>query len=170
MLQRIWNLVFDSMMRTSISPTIIQVGYRSNVIPAQAEATLDVRAVPDEDIPALVATLRKLIDDPAVEVIGPSAGRSPAPPSSTTSTMFQALEHAQAHVFPAAVTVPVLLTGATDMAPLRAKGVQAYGLGNLKTIEDMGRVHGNDERASVEGIGKFVELVYRAVIEVAAER
>ncbi|NUQ65349.1 MAG: M20/M25/M40 family metallo-hydrolase [Pirellulales bacterium] len=166
---RAMNLVFDSMMRTSISPTIIQGGFRSNVIPAEAEATLDVRALPDEDIPALVETLRKLIDDPAVEVIGPSSGRSSVPPSSAASEMFLALEHAQAAVFPGAVTLPLLLTGATDMAPLRAKGVQAYGLGNLKTIEDMGRVHGNDERASVDGLGKFIELVYRAVTEIAAD-
>ena len=62
------------MLRTSIVPTIIKGGFRSNVIPAEAEATLDVRAVPDEDIDALAAALRKLINDPAVEVI-PPAGR-----------------------------------------------------------------------------------------------
>jgi acetylornithine deacetylase/succinyl-diaminopimelate desuccinylase-like protein len=81
--------------------------------------------------------------------------------------MFRALERAQAAVFPGAITVPVLLSGATDMTPLRAKGVQAYGLGNVATMDDVGRVHGNDERASVEGLGKLVELVYRAVSEVA---
>ena len=161
------NLLLDSMLRTSLSPTIIQGGFRTNVIPGVAEATIDVRALPGEDIDALVATVRKLIDDPVVEVIGPSGGRSLLPPSRTDSAMFRALERAQAAVFPGAITVPVLLSGATDMTPLRAKGVQAYGLGNVATMDDVGRVHGNDERASVEGLGKLVELVYRAVSEVA---
>jgi acetylornithine deacetylase/succinyl-diaminopimelate desuccinylase-like protein len=39
----------SSMLRTSVSPNIITGGYRSNVIPSEAKATLDVRALPDED-------------------------------------------------------------------------------------------------------------------------
>jgi acetylornithine deacetylase/succinyl-diaminopimelate desuccinylase-like protein len=69
-----------------------------------------------------------------------------------------------------AVTLPVMLTGATDSAQLRAKGVQAYGLGSVVTDEERARVHGNDERLSVDGIGKFVEFVYRAVVDVAAAK
>ena len=38
-----------SMLRTSLSPTIIQGGYRSNVIPSEATANIDVRQAPDED-------------------------------------------------------------------------------------------------------------------------
>ena len=57
---RATNPRYDSMLRTSISPTIIQGGFRSNVIPAQAEARLDVRALPDEDIDAMVATLARI--------------------------------------------------------------------------------------------------------------
>ena len=39
----------SSMLRTSVSPNIFTGGYRSNVIPSEAKATLDVRALPDED-------------------------------------------------------------------------------------------------------------------------
>ena len=41
------DLVHNSMIRTSISPTILKGGFRSNVIPSDAEATLDIRALPD---------------------------------------------------------------------------------------------------------------------------
>jgi acetylornithine deacetylase/succinyl-diaminopimelate desuccinylase-like protein len=160
---------YNSMLRTSIAPTIIKGGFRNNVIPAEAEATLDVRALPDEDIDAMVATLRQLIDDPAVAVM-PPRGRPIAPPSELDTDMFRALEQAQAKLFPSAVTLPVMLTGATDSAQLRAKGVQAYGLGSVVTDEERARVHGNDERLSVDGIGKFVEFVYRAVVDVAAAK
>src|SRR5574340_222157 len=63
-----------SMVRTSISPTIIRAGFRSNVIPSEAEAYLDVRALPDEDIDKLCATLRKLINDPSIDVVAPRPG------------------------------------------------------------------------------------------------
>jgi acetylornithine deacetylase/succinyl-diaminopimelate desuccinylase-like protein len=162
---------YNSMLRTSIVPTIIKGGFRSNVIPAEAEVTLDVRAVPDEDINALAATLRQLINDPAVEVIAPSGrGRPASAPSSLQTDMFRALESAQARVFPGTATLPLMLTGATDSAQLRAKGVQAYGLGSVVSDRDRAGVHGNDERMSVEGLGRFVEFIYWAVIDVAGAK
>ncbi|HLG17510.1 MAG TPA: M20/M25/M40 family metallo-hydrolase [Blastocatellia bacterium] len=160
---------YNSVLRTSIVPTIIKGGFRSNVIPAEAEATLDVRAVPDEDIKALAEALRRLIDDPAVEVIAPPArGRPATPPSKLETEMFRAIERAQARVFPGVVTLPTMLTGATDSAQLRAKGVQAYGIGSVASDRERASVHGNDERLSVDGLGRFLELVYWAVTAVSA--
>ena len=168
---RVSNPTYNSMLRTSIVPTIIKGGFRSNVIPGDAEATLDVRAVPDEDIDALARALRNLINDPAVEVIPPAArGRLATPPSKLESDMFRALERAQTRLFPGTLTLPLMLTGATDSAQLRAKGVQAYGLGSIAGDRERGSVHGNDERISVEGLGKFVEFIYWAVIDVAASK
>jgi acetylornithine deacetylase/succinyl-diaminopimelate desuccinylase-like protein len=157
---------YNSMLRTSLVPTVIKGGFRVNVIPGDAEASIDIRAVPGEDTPAMVARLRDLINDPLVEIIPPTAGRPAAPPSSIHSEMFLALERAQARVFPGAVTLPTMLTGGTDSAQLRAKGVHAYGVGDL----DLERIHGNDERMSIKNIGSFVELIYRAVADVAASR
>jgi len=168
---RTTNIQYNSMLRTSISPTIINGGFRSNVIPGEAQANLDVRALPDEDIPALVAALTSLINDPLVEVVGPQRGGRPAnPPSSITTELFHAMEEAQAKTFPEAATLPLMVTGATDSAQLRAKGVQAYGLGGVATEDDRSRVHGNDERNSIEGLGKFVELIYRCVAAVAVSK
>ena len=162
---------YNSMLRTSIVPTIIKGGFRSNVIPGDAEATLDVRAVPDEDIAALAASLRKLINDPAVEVIPPATlGRPASPPSRLESDMFRALEASQAKLFPGVVTLPMMLTGATDSAQLRAKGVKAYGLGSVAGDRERASIHGNNERISIEGLGKFVEFIYWSVLDVAAAK
>jgi acetylornithine deacetylase/succinyl-diaminopimelate desuccinylase-like protein len=161
-----------SMLRTSIVPTIIQGGFRENVIPSEAQATLDVRALPDEDVDALVAKLRQVIGDPQIEIKPLEKGqkRPVTAPSSIHNEMFAALEHAQAKVFPQSVTLPLMQTGATDSAQLREKGVQAYGIGVLHTEEDGRRVHGNDERVSVEALGKFVDYLHSAVLEVAATK
>jgi acetylornithine deacetylase/succinyl-diaminopimelate desuccinylase-like protein len=169
---RATNIRLNSMLRTSIAPTIIRGGFRENVIPAEAVATLDIRALPDENIDQLMETLRKLINDPEVKVEKRPAGqrRPAAPPSRIDSEMFQALERAQQKVFPGSATLPVMQTGATDSAQLRAKGVQAYGITIPKTDEDTRRVHGNDERIPIEGIGKFLEYLYAAVVDVAGAK
>jgi acetylornithine deacetylase/succinyl-diaminopimelate desuccinylase-like protein len=162
---------YHSMLRTSVSPNMIKGGFRLNVIPGDASASLDVRFHPDEDQEAFAESLRKLIDDPAVEVaLAVPGSRKPTPPSRLDTEMFRALERAQEKVFPGAATLPSMLTGATDSAQLRAKGVQAYGLGSMATDDDSSRVHGNDERTSVEGLGKFLEFVWTAVIDVAAAK
>ena len=163
-------VTYNSMLRTSITPTIIQGGFRNNVIPAEAEATLDIRALPDENLDAFFAELRRVIDDPAVEVIPLPRYRPIAPPAPLDSEMFRALERAQSVVFPGAITIPEMGTGSNDSSQLLAKGVQAYGVGAPGTAEDAEGSHGNNERISVEGLGQFVEFVYRAVVEVAAAR
>jgi acetylornithine deacetylase/succinyl-diaminopimelate desuccinylase-like protein len=166
------NVMLNSMLRTSISPNIFNGGFRSNVIPGSAEATLDIRALPDEDMGEFFATLKRIINDPAIEIVppAPASVRPTSPPSRLDSPLFQSIEKAQASVFPGVVTLPVMFTAATDSAQLRAKGVQAYGLGSVLSEEDRARMHGNDERLSVQGIGKFIELMYRAVAGIAVAR
>jgi acetylornithine deacetylase/succinyl-diaminopimelate desuccinylase-like protein len=159
---------YYSMLRTSVVPTIIKGGFRRNVIPSEAEATLDVRAVPDEDFDGLLLELRAVINDPAVEVTMPPAYRAISPPSRLDSDMFKALVVAQQKLYPQVVTVPDMVTGATDSASLRAKGVQAYGVHSPQTAQDKATTHGNDERVSVEGVKQFVRYLRIAVEEVAA--
>ncbi|MBI1841125.1 MAG: M20/M25/M40 family metallo-hydrolase [Verrucomicrobia bacterium] len=127
------NTGYNSMLRTSISPNIINGGFR-----------------------------------PAIEIVLAEPGsRKPAAPSSIETEMFQALERAQKKLFPGTATLPLMLTGATDSAQLREKGVQAYGLGTVSTEADSARVHGNDERVQLEGLARFYDFVYETVIDVA---
>ncbi|MFI5336212.1 MAG: M20/M25/M40 family metallo-hydrolase, partial [Opitutales bacterium] len=162
----------NSALRTSISPTVIKAGFRFNVIPGDALATLDVRALPDEDMEAFVKTLDRLVDDPAITITRVETSIFPAtPPSGIQNEMFAALERAQAAVFPGSTTIPMLQVGATDSSYLRLKGVQAYGLGTVSSNADGGnRVHGNNERVNLAGLRPFLEYVYRAVVDVAATK
>ena len=156
----------NSMIRTSISPTIIDAGFRSNVIPAEATVRLDIRALPDDDPQWLAEEMKKLVDDPAIEVGAFGRGRPVSPPMPMDSDIYRALARAQEKVFPGGLTVPTMGTGATDSAYLRAKGILSYGLGVPKGPEGS-LAHGHDERASVEGMGRFVQFLYQTVLEVA---
>jgi len=163
---------YYSMLRTSLVPTIINGGFRSNVIPADAEARLDVRALPDEDMAALKAKLAALINDPQVQIVDAETqnARPATPPSGLNNDGFHALEHAQQKVFPGVQTIPIMQVGATDSSELRAKGVQAYGIGTPSTLEDQRRIHGNDERVDIAGFGKFVEFLYAAAVDLAGAK
>jgi acetylornithine deacetylase/succinyl-diaminopimelate desuccinylase-like protein len=163
---------YYSMLRTSLVPTIIKGGFRSNVIPADAEARFDVRALPDENMDALKAQLTRLFNDPEIKIVdAENANQRPAaPPSGLDTEGFRALERAQQKVFPGVPTIPIMQVGATDSAELRVKGVQAYDIGTVMSADDLKRVHGNDERLEIAGFGKFVQFLYIATTDLAAAK
>lgn len=164
------DLAKYSVLRTSISPTIVNGGFRQNVIPSQAEATLDIRALPDEDMPRFYAEMERVIGDPAVKVAPNPAGRPSAPPSRLDTEMFRALETAQRRLYPGAITIPGMVTGATDLAQLRAKGVQAYGIGPRFDEAEFAEHgwHSDVERLSEDSLHGLVQFLWYAVLNVAA--
>lgn len=162
-----------SMLHTSISPNIIQGGFQVNVIPSEATATLDIRALPDEDMPAFYEMIRNVIHDPAVEVLPETRNQRPgAPPSRIDSDAFHQIESAYRKVY-GAITLPMMQTGATDMAFLRAKGVECYGVGVMTDIEDASKgfgAHSDQERILEDAVYKHVQFFWTAVTSIAASR
>src|SRR5262249_13155979 len=125
-----------SMLHTSISPNIFQAGYQVNVIPSQAEVTLDIRALPDENIDTFYNLIRKVINDPTIELVPDLKNQRPnAAPSRIDSEAYKAVETAYQRIY-GVPTLPLMQTGATDMAFLRAKGMQCYGVGAMVDEED----------------------------------
>ena len=160
-----------SILRTSVVPTVLDGGFRKNVIPGEASAILDIRMLPDEDMDGFYAELAALIDDPRIEIVPEEIYRPAAPPSSIDNEMFRAIEEVSKQLFPDATVLPIMQTGATDMAQIRAKGVQAYGFGPAESIEDMQSergAHGNDERISEQALLNYVQFLWYTVLEVAA--
>jgi acetylornithine deacetylase/succinyl-diaminopimelate desuccinylase-like protein len=159
-----------SMLRTSISPNIIRAGYRVNVIPSEAEATLDIRALPDENMPAFLEQLKRVVDDPAVEVVRAARDTRPdAKPSALGNEAFRAIEAAVRRHYNT-ITLPTMSTGATDMAYLRAKGVQSYGIGPLTDEEDGPKgfgAHSDQERILESELHRFVRYHWDVVVALA---
>ncbi len=160
------NPVWNAMLRNTISVTLLQAGFRSNVIPAEARATLNIRLLPGESVDALVEELRKRVDDPGVrfEVAVPS--RYPAPPAPVDSELFETIRQVSKQFFPEAAVLPLLSPGATDSAPLRLRNVQAYGLLPFPlTEEDLVRIHGENERIPLDAFRTGLRYLHRVVAE-----
>jgi len=162
-----------SMLHTSISPNIIQGGYQINVIPSEAEATLDIRALPDENIAAFYDMMRKVINDPAIELVPETRNQRPgAAPSRLDTEAYRAVEAAFKNIY-GVITIPLMQTGATDMAFLRAKGVQCYGVGAMVDEEDGPKgfgPHSDQERILEQAVYKHVQFFWQAVNSIAGSK
>ena len=162
---------FNSTLRTSISPNMISGGYRVNVIPSEVEATLDIRSLPDEDMVRFLDQLRKIIADPAIEVVhAPGHSRPGAAPSRLRTEAFEVLEAAVRRHYQT-LTLPTMSTGATDMAFLRARGIECYGIGPMTDSEDALKgfgAHSDQERILEEALFAFTRFNYDVVLRLAA--
>jgi len=160
----------SSMLRTSVSPNIFQGGYRSNVIPSEAKATLDVRALPDEDPAKFLAQVKQVINDPAVDVRFTGQNeRQAGPDARLDSEAYKALEAAGTKIYNVQ-TLPTMSTGATDMAQLRVKGVQCFGIGPATDFEDPPKgfgAHSDQERLLESELHRFVRYTWEIVYDLA---
>ena len=162
-----------SISRTSVVPTVIDAGFRRNVIPSEAKAIIDIRMLPDENVEEFYAKLAEVIDDPRVEIVPEHIYRPAAPPSDIDNEMFQVLENVAIRMYPDATVLPIMQTGATDMAQIRAKGVQAYGIGPARSIEEINSgfgAHGDNERIEEAAFISLVQYMWNVVIEISASK
>jgi acetylornithine deacetylase/succinyl-diaminopimelate desuccinylase-like protein len=162
-----------SMLRTSLSPTMITGGYRTNVIPSEGTATIDTRLAPDEDPAKFLELVKQAVNDPQVEVsYGARDTRPPTPTAKLDSDAFKALE-ANITKHYKAITLPTMSTGATDMAFLRRKGMQCYGIGPATDIEDGPKgfgAHSDQERILESEFYRFIRFNWDAVVDLARTR
>jgi acetylornithine deacetylase/succinyl-diaminopimelate desuccinylase-like protein len=163
---------YASMMRTSISPTMIEGGYRINVIPSEARATLDVRMLPDENPDQFLAALTRVINDPAVVaryITDPGLTRPSNNPSRLDSEVFRSIETAVSRNYDT-VTIPLLSTGATDMSQVRGNGTECFGIGPAIDLEDGPKgfgAHSDQERILEAEVYRFVRFSYDIVNDLA---
>jgi acetylornithine deacetylase/succinyl-diaminopimelate desuccinylase-like protein len=155
--------VFDAVLRTGISATIVNGGIRANVIPTEATATLNIRTLPGQSIERAVARLRRAVKDSSVTLTITERGED-SPASDFSSPMFRAIAETVRDLAPRMVTVPYMSTGATDSARLRRLGMQAFGILPFPmNPDDEDRMHGNDERIPLASLDFGTRLIYGAI-------
>jgi acetylornithine deacetylase/succinyl-diaminopimelate desuccinylase-like protein len=161
-----------SMLRTSVVPTMLKAGVGANVIPSEAEATLDIRALPDENIADFYGEMQKIINDPAVKIVPLPATRPASPASRLDTEMYRVLDLVSKRIYADSTLIPSMSTGASDQAQLRARGIQSYGIGPGSTTEDTLNfgAHGDVERLAESSLYAFVQFVWGAVTEIAVHK
>ena len=155
------NVYWNAILRNTISLTVLSASNKTNVIPAEASAEIDIRLLPDQDTAAVRAELVRVVGDSGVhwETMYP-----PKPPleSPIETDLFRAIVRAAHDRDPDARVTTPMLTGATDRPTYRALGIVTYGFDPFKTEEADAQhgVHGNDERVSVANVAFGVHYLY----------
>jgi acetylornithine deacetylase/succinyl-diaminopimelate desuccinylase-like protein len=157
----------EAILRTTVSPTMLAAGMKINVIPNSAEAQVDVRRLPNETQQEVLARFRKIVNDPAVDVMPASGQEMPATePSALTTVLYKTLERTFLAATKKAVVVPFMSRGATDGSFLRQKGMAVYGAPIFVRDGRESRAHGNDERIELENLSRGVGLLWTVVTAV----
>jgi acetylornithine deacetylase/succinyl-diaminopimelate desuccinylase-like protein len=151
----------------TVNLTGLRAGHKHNVIPAAAEATLDCRLLPDTDPERFVAEIRRLVDDPAVEierVLAHDSGQS-----SLDTPMVKVIgEVIRERYGEAAAVLPMLSPGFTDSHAYRAAGAEAYGfVPALLDRAELATIHGHDERISIDNLVLGTEILFEVVRRMA---
>jgi acetylornithine deacetylase/succinyl-diaminopimelate desuccinylase-like protein len=164
--------LLHALVRNTLAPVIIQGGFRNNVIPGSAQATINLRMVPGSSAEAFVADLRRVVGDSSIELKLPAtAGARPSAPSSEDTDLYRALEREARVEFPGAEVTPYLFQAGTDAGAWRSRGVPVYGIYPYPIdADELSRMHGNDEKVSIASLRQGTEMIYRTLMAVAARR
>ncbi|MGN7798791.1 M20/M25/M40 family metallo-hydrolase [Leifsonia sp. 22587] len=138
-------------LRATTNPTLLEAGYKHNVIPDTAEALIDIRTLPgDEDI--VLARVRELIgEDVEIEVMHRDIGLE----AEFGGGLVDAITGTLRRHDPGAPVLPYLLSGGTDNKALSTLGITGYGFAPLRLPAELdfpGMFHGVDERVPLDAL------------------
>ena len=155
------DVYWNAILRNTISLTVLQGSNKTNVIPAEATADVDIRLLPDQNPDSVLGVLKRLVNDTSVHWTTLLAPKTPLE-NPVNTDLFSAIERASRDRDPDALVTTYMLTAATDRPTYRRLGIITYGLSPFKVdaADNQRGVHGNDERVSVENVGFGVKYVY----------
>lgn len=161
------NPAGNAMLRTTTAPTMFEAGVKENVLPSSARAVVNFRLLPGDSIAGVVAYVRRVIGDPRVQVeIAPGFKTEPSPISPVEGEPFRLVAGAVRAVVPGAIVVPWLVVGGTDARYYARLTPNVYRVSAVPLgPDDTERMHGTNERVSVEGYATnvrfYAELIRR---------
>jgi carboxypeptidase PM20D1 len=155
----------NALVRTTTAPTIIHAGIKDNIIPTKAEAVVNFRILPGETSLDVLDHIKNVINDPRVKISPITEEISePKPVSPTDTKGFSYISTALRQIYPEAVVATTLTLGSTDSKHFTSVTGNIYRIiPVILRSEDMSRIHGLNERTSIEeykrGIGFYYQIL-----------
>jgi acetylornithine deacetylase/succinyl-diaminopimelate desuccinylase-like protein len=153
---------FNALLRTTCVATRLEGGHAVNALPQLAAANVNCRIFPGTSPAEVMATLTKVLGDPAITISLVGEAR-PSKPAVLRDDLMSAVETISASMFPGVPVVPVMSTGATDSLFLRNAGIPTFGADGLFDDIDDVRAHGRDERVGIRQFNEDLEFQYRLI-------
>jgi len=154
----------NAVVRTISAPTILTAGVKDNVIPTKAEAVVNFRILPGETSGDVFHHLKKVIFDERVKISVIDSIQEPSPVSPTNSTGFEIIHKTIKQLFPEVVLNPMLAIGQTDSRHYTGVSNNIYRFAPISFYrEDLARMHGLNERISIENFTKATGFFYQLI-------
>lgn len=161
---------YNALIRDTLAPNIIKSGSKINVMPSEGWCEFDTRILPGHTREGFLEKAKEVVKGLPVELELRDAKRPIAPGiiESTESDFYRAVEKVAEEMTPGAVVTPSVMTGASDSQYFRVVGVPSYGFAPLiATTGEKKRVHGHNERMSLDNMRFGVKALFRIMEMVA---
>lgn len=147
---------------TTIAPTMVHGGVKTNVIPDQVDLQVDIRTLPGQSSADIDVLLADALGDLADKVTVLRADHDESTASSMDTPLWDAMQRVCEGFYPGSAIVPTMTVGATDARFFRRAGATAYGFGlfseRLRYEDYAVMFHGDDERVDVESLRLSTEM------------
>lgn len=148
-----------ALLRTTTAVTMLSGGPKENVLPQEAWAVINFRILPGETRDSVEARVKRVVDDPDIEISRRPMGGEPSPLSDPNKPGFKLLHKSIAQVAPKTIVTPYLTVGATDARAYVGLSDQVLRFGAVRLeSEDLGRLHGVDERIAEADYAQQIRL------------
>jgi acetylornithine deacetylase/succinyl-diaminopimelate desuccinylase-like protein len=153
-------MIIGATLRNTANPTRLAAGYKDNVIPGRASATIDCRTLPGQS---------ELFEEELRRIVGPDIEleyihRQPALETTFDGALVEAMSSALRAEDPGAIAVPYMLSGGTDAKQFAKLGIRCFGFSPVRLPADLNfgaLFHGIDERIPLEGLQFGVRVLDR---------
>jgi carboxypeptidase PM20D1 len=159
----------NAFTRTTTALTVVHAGNKVNVVPAHAEAFVNVRMLPGDTQDEVLRHAHEVIDNPAVKVARSGFASEASPVSSTASSAYRRVNTTIREVFPGTIVAPGLMVGATDSRHMQPIADHVFRFSPVRAREsDLSRFHGTNERLSIDNYAEMVSFYHRLLGGTAA--
>ena len=160
----------NAIIRTTTAMTILEGGVKANVLPTSATATVNFRLVPGDSVDFVVDEVRRIIDDPGIDIeVG--QGREASAVASADSAGYAAIARAVRATDPDLVVAPALVVGGTDTKHYGQLADDSYRFTPFRLRpSDMGRIHGTNERLAVDDYATMIAFYSALLRDASAAR
>ncbi len=156
----------NAVIRTTTAATMFSGSTKENVLPKKATAVVNFRIMPGESVASVLNYVKNIINDPHVQVKPMDFSSEPSPVSNIHSKSYEVLRNTihQVAVDKELIVAPYLVLGATDSRYFTGLSDNVYRF-LLYTIgpDDLKRIHGTNERISVENYFQLVKFYYQLI-------
>ena len=158
----------NAMMRTTTALTIINAGNKENVLPGKAEAVVNFRILPGDTAESVTAHAKRVIADDRIDIQPISAAAEASRLSSPSAEAYKLIERTVREVFPDSLVAPGLVLAGTDSRHFQDIAEQTYRFMPIRfAAQDLARVHGTDERISIDQLADMVRFYHRLLMQSA---